>query len=104
MTRVRITWALRRCSLICAFVEALRRSYNAEKRSVKAGLPPLIEKSFDIAFVAQMAQREKQIQQNYRPVIGVHKWFDAVTGHTLSRLLLSEFDSEEPLATSLSRP
>jgi hypothetical protein len=24
--------------------------------------------------VAQLAQREKQIQQNYRPVIGLHKW------------------------------
>jgi len=35
----------------------------------------MIERDFDIPFVAQLAQREKQIQQNYRPVIGIHKWF-----------------------------
>jgi len=34
-----------------------------------------IEKNFDIPFVADLAFREKQIQQNYRPVIAVHKWF-----------------------------
>jgi hypothetical protein len=34
-----------------------------------------IEKNFDIPFVADLALREKQIQQNYRPVIAVHKWF-----------------------------
>ena len=35
----------------------------------------MIEKDFDIAFIADLAAREKQIQQNYRPVIAVHKWF-----------------------------
>ena len=35
---------------------------------------PMIERDFDVPFVAQLAQREKQIQQNYRPVIGLHKW------------------------------
>ena len=30
---------------------------------------------FDVSLIAQMALREKQIQQNYRPIIGVHKWF-----------------------------
>jgi hypothetical protein len=34
----------------------------------------MIERDFDVPFVAQLAQREKQIQQNYRPVIGLHKW------------------------------
>ncbi|MBN1483564.1 MAG: hypothetical protein JXA37_02480 [Chloroflexia bacterium] len=34
-----------------------------------------IEERFDIPFVAQQAYKEKQIQQSYRPVIGVHKWF-----------------------------
>ena len=34
-----------------------------------------IETRFDIPFVAAMALREKQIQQNYRPIIAVHKWF-----------------------------
>jgi hypothetical protein len=35
----------------------------------------MIERRFNIPFVAGMALREKQIQQNYRPVIAVHKWF-----------------------------
>jgi hypothetical protein len=35
----------------------------------------MIEKNFDIAFIADLALREKQIQQNYRPIIAVHKWF-----------------------------
>ena len=34
-----------------------------------------IERNFDISFVADLALREKQIQQNYRPVIAIHKWF-----------------------------
>jgi hypothetical protein len=29
----------------------------------------MIDKDFDVPFVAQLAQREKQIQQHYRPVI-----------------------------------
>jgi hypothetical protein len=28
-----------------------------------------------VPFVADLALREKQIQQNYRPVMAVHKWF-----------------------------
>ena len=35
----------------------------------------MIEKNFDIPFIADLALREKQIQQNYRPIIAVHKWF-----------------------------
>ena len=35
----------------------------------------MIEQHFDIPFVADLALREKQIQQNYRPIIAVHKWF-----------------------------
>jgi putative DNA methylase len=35
----------------------------------------MIETDFNIAFVADLALREKQIQQNYRPVIAVPKWF-----------------------------
>ena len=35
----------------------------------------MIEKDFDIPFIADLAKREKQIQQNYRPIIAVHKWF-----------------------------
>jgi putative DNA methylase len=35
----------------------------------------LIEKTFDVTFIADQALHEKQIQQNYRPIIAVHKWF-----------------------------
>ncbi len=34
-----------------------------------------IEDTFDIGLVAKLTSEEKQIQQDYRPVIGVHKWF-----------------------------
>jgi adenine-specific DNA methylase len=50
-----------------------------------------IEKNFDIPFVADLALREKQIQQNYRPVIAVHKWFARRPGTLFRALLLSEF-------------
>ena len=56
----------------------------------------MIEKDFDIAFIADLALREKQIQQNYRPVIAVHKWFARRPGTLFRGLLLSEF-SEKPL-------
>lgn len=51
----------------------------------------MIEKDFDIAFVAGQALREKQIQQNYRPIIAVHKWFARRPGTLFRALLLSEF-------------
>jgi putative DNA methylase len=50
-----------------------------------------IEKHFDIAFVAEQALREKQIQQNYRPIIAVHKWFARRPGTLFRALILSEF-------------
>jgi len=50
-----------------------------------------IEKSFDVPFVAGMALREKQVQQNYRPIIAVHKWFARRPGTLFRALLLSEF-------------
>ena len=34
-----------------------------------------IESTFDVPLIAALALREKQIQQNYRPIIRVHKWF-----------------------------
>lgn len=51
----------------------------------------MIEKFFDIPFVSNLALREKQIQQNYRPVIGVHKWFARRPGTLFRSLILSEF-------------
>lgn len=50
-----------------------------------------IEKNFDIAFTAAAAMREKQIQQHYRPVIGIHKWFARRPGTLFRALILSEF-------------
>lgn len=56
----------------------------------------MIEKTFDIPFIADLALREKQIQQNYRPIIAVHKWFARRPGTLFRGLLLSEF-SDRPL-------
>ena len=44
-----------------------------------------IEHRFDIPFIAAMALREKQIQQNYRPVIAMHKWFARRPGTLVPR-------------------
>lgn len=50
-----------------------------------------IEQRFDVPMIAGLALREKQIQQNYRPVIGVHKWFARRPGTLFRGLLLAEF-------------
>ena len=54
---------------------------------------------FRHSFCLPAALREKQIQQNYRPVIAVHKWFARRPGTLFRALLLSEF-AEPPLADS----
>lgn len=56
----------------------------------------MIEKDFDVSFISDLALREKQIQQNYRPIIAVHKWFARRPGTLFRGLLLSEF-SNRPL-------
>ncbi len=53
-----------------------------------------IERNYDVRFVASLALREKQIQQNYRPIIAVHKWFARRPGTLFRALLLSEFDDQ----------
>ena len=50
-----------------------------------------IERRFEVSLIAEMALREKQIQQNYRPIIGVHKWFARRPGTLFRGLLLAEF-------------
>lgn len=55
----------------------------------------MIERQFQIPFVAELALREKQIQQNYRPVIAVHKWFARRPGTLFRSLILSEFCEED---------
>jgi adenine-specific DNA methylase len=51
----------------------------------------MIERDFDVAFVADLALHEKQIQQNYRPIMAVHKWFARRPGTLFRALILSEF-------------
>jgi putative DNA methylase len=67
------------------------------------GLQNMIERDFDIAFIADLALREKQIQQNYRPIIAVHKWFARRPGTLFRGLLLSEFESR-PLRDAYYQP
>lgn len=55
-----------------------------------------IERDFDVTMIAGLALREKQIQQNYRPIIGVHKWFARRPGTLFRGLLLAEF-GDRPL-------
>ena len=62
----------------------------------------MIEHDFDVGFVAELALREKQIQQNFRPIIGVHKWFARRPGTLFRGLLLSEF-APSPLSESYYR-
>jgi adenine-specific DNA methylase len=50
-----------------------------------------IEKGFDVPFIASLSLREKQIQQNYRPIIAVHKWFARRPGTLFRGLILSEY-------------
>lgn len=56
-----------------------------------------IESNFDIEFTARLALREKQIQQSYRPIIAVHKWFARRPGTLFRSLILSEFRNQ-PIA------
>jgi putative DNA methylase len=50
-----------------------------------------IEQNFDLRFMTDLTLREKQIQQNYRPIIAIHKWFARRPGTLYRGLLLSEF-------------
>ncbi|MBW1602833.1 DUF1156 domain-containing protein [Streptomyces sp. JJ66] len=57
-----------------------------------------LEARYDAAFVARLALREKQVQQSYRPIIQIHKWFARRPGSVFRSLLLSEF-GDGPLAS-----
>src|SRR5258705_7889257 len=58
-----------------------------------------IERNYNLQFIASLALREKQIQQNYRPIIAVHKWFARRPGTLFRGLILAEFGTD-PLAES----
>jgi adenine-specific DNA methylase len=62
-----------------------------------------LESHFDPVFAAKLALREKQIQQNYRPIIGVHKWFARRPGTLFRNLLLAEFNGSEPAESAYWR-
>lgn len=51
----------------------------------------MIENRFDPVFTSELALKEKQIQQSYRPLIGVHKWFARRPGSVFRNLIISEF-------------
>ena len=61
-----------------------------------------IEQRFDVPLIAAMALREKQIQQKYRPIISVHKWFARRPGTLFRGLVLSEF-GKGPLKNAFFR-
>ena len=62
-----------------------------------------LEDHFDASFATQLALREKQIQQNYRPVIGIHKWFARRPGAIFRSLLLAEY-GRGPLREAFWQP
>lgn len=53
-----------------------------------------LEINFNIPFATALAKKEKQIQQSYRPIIGIHKWFARRPGTVFRNLLLAEFNGE----------
>ncbi len=59
--------------------------------------PSRLERRFDAAFTSRLALREKQVQQSYRPTIGIHKWFARRPGSVFRSLLLGEF-ADAPIA------
>ncbi len=49
-----------------------------------------METNFDETLLAGLAAAEKQVQQSYRPIIGVHKWFARRPGSLFRGLTLAE--------------
>lgn len=62
-----------------------------------------IEEHFDPRLVAELAAAEKQVQQSYRPIIGVHKWFARRPGTLFRGLILAELE-DRPLSESFFEP
>lgn len=82
---------MRQAVILCAKRE------NGSQIKPEPGKHGPLESRFDIEFTAALAQREKQIQQNYRPIIGIHKWFARRPGTVFRNLLLAEFNGENSL-------
>jgi putative DNA methylase len=62
-----------------------------------------IEDRLDVSFIAHLALKEKQLQQSYRPIVAVHKWFARRPGALFRGLILSEF-VDQPLREAYYRP
>lgn len=58
-----------------------------------------LERRYDDTLIAGLAAAEKQVQQSYRPIIQVHKWFARRPGTLFRGLLLANFD-DRPLGES----
>ena len=75
----------------------MQPSPNSRKAVLTGERCHTLEDRFDACFVSVLASKEKQIQQSYRPVIGIHKWFARRPGTVFRNLLLAEFNCEESL-------
>lgn len=62
-----------------------------------------MEHAFDETLVAELAAAEKQVQQSYRPIIAVHKWFARRPGTLFRGLILAELENR-PLADHYFAP
>ena len=83
---------------------AVAEAVRSQQEGTRAAEPSSrLEQHFDPTFAARLALREKQIQQNYRPIIGIHKWFARRPGSVFRSLLLAEYNSSEPLESSYWR-
>lgn len=76
---------------------------HSQAKALTAESRSSLERQFDPTFTTRLALREKQIQQNYRPIIGIHKWFARRPGTVFRSLLLAEYNGAEPLETSYWR-
>jgi len=61
-----------------------------------------LDERFDPTFTTSLALREKQIQQEYRPIIGVHKWFALRPGSWLLLVTSGEQAPTSLVNTSLT--
>jgi putative DNA methylase len=70
----------------------------AKRRRVQPYCPEAkMETHYDETLIAGLAAAEKQVQQSYRPIIAVHKWFARRPGTLFRGLALAELDNR-PLA------
>lgn len=71
--------------------------FGSPRKPAAQAVRGAIESVFDETLIAELAAAEKQVQQSYRPVIAVHKWFARRPGTLFRGLALAELDSR-PLA------